>query len=94
LEGLLSRARTDQRRAELEAELSGPPLPSAAWYLWRWFQELHCQRGATGFGPAALTYPDLLAWSTLTARTPAPWEVEVLCALDRCWREVQAEKAD
>lgn len=79
---MLARAKTDARRQEIEKNLSGPALPPAGLYLWGWFHELSNARGSGGFGAAAISYPDILAWSRLTGRRPAPWEVDVIKALD------------
>jgi hypothetical protein len=83
----------DQRRAELEAELHGPPLPPAAAYLWGWWSELHEARGAGGMGLAAITYPDIEAWCRLRGIRLAPWETAMLTALDRAYRTAMAKRS-
>lgn len=65
-------------------------MPRAAAYLWEWFLELSAARAAGGFGPAAITYPDIFAWSQLTGRAPAPWEVALLKQLDAVFIQVMA----
>ncbi|MDP3417849.1 hypothetical protein [Falsiroseomonas sp.] len=94
LQGLLSRNLSDKARAEVEADLYGPPLPPAAAYLWEWFLELHEARGAGGMGgPAAITYQDIQAWTGLRGIRLAPWETSVLTMLDRVFRQAMAKGA-
>lgn len=62
--------------------LSVPPLPEGGEHLFDWFLELSAARGAGMSGPLGISYSELLAWSRLTGRRPAPWEVEILRALD------------
>lgn len=93
LEGLLSRRLSDKARAEIEADLCGPPMPGAAAYLWEWFLELHDARPAGGMGgPASITYGDILAWCRLRGIRLAPWETAVLTALDRQFRKAMASR--
>ncbi|WP_424813570.1 phage tail assembly chaperone [Roseococcus sp. YIM B11640] len=78
-------------RERAEEELSGPPKPEAAAYLWDWFLEMHRARGG-GMGPAAITHQDIEAWGRLKGVRLAPWELEAIQALDGTWLAVQAEK--
>ncbi|NKC30203.1 phage tail assembly chaperone [Falsiroseomonas selenitidurans] len=92
LEGLLARRLSDKARAEVEADLQGPPLPAAGAYLWDWFLELHDARPAGGMGgPASLTYADIQAWCGLRGVRLAPWETAALTALDRAFRRAMAK---
>jgi len=84
----------DQRRAELEDELYGPPLSPAAAYLWGWWIELHEARGAGGMGIAAITYPDIDAWGRLRGITLVPWECAVLTAIDRAYRNTASKERE
>lgn len=63
-------------------ELDGPDLPPAGEHVWGWFSELSSARGSTGFGPAPITYADIVAWARLMAVRPLPWEVRAIKALD------------
>lgn len=78
----------------MEAELVGPPMPTAGAYLFNWFLELSAARGSGGFGPAPITYPDIYTWAKLTRRAPAPWEVETIKGLDAAYLTVMNEKRD
>ncbi|MBN9525785.1 MAG: hypothetical protein J0H82_06270 [Alphaproteobacteria bacterium] len=91
---MLARAKTEARREELEARLLGPAVPPAGLYLWGWFNELSDARGAGGLGPAPISYPDILAWSRLTGRRPAPWEIGVIKALDLVYLTCTQAPAD
>lgn len=88
---MLKRATKPAARAEYEAELTGPPIPPALEYLWGWFHELHRTRSG-GMGPGAIAYPDILAWCRLRGVRLAPWEVEIITALDGAWLGAQARK--
>ena len=90
---MLKRDLKPARRTEIEAELAGPPMPAAGEHLWEWFLELNAARGAGGMAMAAITYPDIAAWSALRGIRPAPWEVEILTALDRALRAEAARSA-
>ncbi len=61
------------------------PVPAGGEYLWSAFVRLHGRRGSTGFGPAALSWPDIEAFNRLSRMNLAPWEVEVIEELDRVY---------
>jgi len=63
--------------------LRGPGLPPEVAYLWDWFLELDSARTSNGFGLNPIGYTELAAWAALTGRSPLPWEVRWLMALDR-----------
>lgn len=54
-------------------------------YLMAWFGELAGPRRSGMSSPDPITWPEMQAWSALTARPLAPWEVQVLRALDVLW---------
>jgi len=82
LEGQLARARTDTRRAEIEAELALPPFPAELAYLWRTFVRLRRHVGNSGFGPARLGWADIDAFNRMSGLRLAAWEVEIIETLD------------
>lgn len=85
LEGLRTRARTDQRRAELDAELAVPPMPEAVRYLWDAFIRIRRRKGGGLNGPAPLEWPDIAAFVTLGGVRLAPWEIRIVEDLDDLW---------
>lgn len=82
LEGLLVRAKNDERRAELAAELTGPPLPDALIYLWSAFVRLRRRKGSNGFAVSPIEWPDFDAFLRLSGVRLAPWEVSAIEDLD------------
>jgi hypothetical protein len=76
------RAKNDERRAELEAELYGPPLPQALAYLWVVFIRLRRRKGANGFSISPIEWPDLDAFIRLSKTLLAPWEIAMVEELD------------
>lgn len=85
LEGLLSRARTDARKAELSEELAVPAMPMALQYLWDAFMRIRRRKGAGLNGPLPIEWPDIAAFVTLSGWRFAPWEIEIIEDLDSLW---------
>lgn len=75
----------------LPPDAEPPPFPLALEYVWRWFLQLHNAR-VSGFGPSAISWLELDAWSRFTGNRPTPWEVQVLMAVDAEYLNSQAEK--
>lgn len=92
LEGLLKRARTPERRAEIEDQLAVPEMPVALAYLWSAFQRIRSRRGGNGFGPSPITWADIDAYVRLSGVRLAPWEVEIVEALDDVWLREMATR--
>jgi hypothetical protein len=67
------------------AELTGPPMPESCAHVWRWFIELSAARGSNGWGPNAIRYTDIAAWSALTRTIIQPMEVRVVLHLDHIY---------
>lgn len=76
LQDLLKRAKTDERRAELEEKLKGPDLPPAVQHVWNTYVRFSRRRGDSGF------WGELDAFCRLTGMTLQRWEVEAIEALD------------
>lgn len=94
LEGLLKRARTPERRAEIEAELGVPEMPAAIAYLWSAFQRIRSRRGGNGFGPVPIMWADIDAFVRLSGVRLAPWEIEIVEALDDAWLDALGSARD
>lgn len=60
-------------------------LPDELAYLWTFFSELHNARSSNGYSPNPIAYSEIAAWSTLTDRRLAVWEVLCLRRLDDLW---------
>jgi len=64
-------------------ELLLPPLPGGVEHVWAWFIELDERRRLTMGGVEPIGWGDIKAWTELTDRSPTPWEVRLICRLDR-----------
>lgn len=71
--------------ARLELDEADAAEPGGADYLWRWFLELHGGRTSNGFGVNPIGWLELDAWSRLTGRRLAGWEVQAIRDLDRAF---------
>lgn len=69
-----------------------PELPPALSYLWTAFWRIRRRRTGGGFGPAAITWADIGAFSQLSGMRFAPWEIEAIELLDDAWLASQAKK--
>jgi len=71
-----------QATGQRPKELDGPSLPESLDYIWRWFIDLHNGRGSSGFGPAALTWPDIGWYFQLHGIRPLSFELDLIKRLD------------
>ena len=62
--------------------LAEPEVEPDLEYLWYRFLEMHAARGSTGFGPAAISNHEMLAWSRLNDVPILPWEARILRQMD------------
>lgn len=58
-----------------------PELPQELEYVWEWFREV--------FTGQPLTFSELHHWSSLTGKSLAGWEAELIKSLDRIFWKVQ-----
>lgn len=58
-------------------------MPELFCELWSWFLELHETRTSNRFGPNAISYSEIKAWSELTGRSILPHQVTLIKKLDR-----------
>ncbi|AWK85027.1 phage tail assembly chaperone [Azospirillum thermophilum] len=80
------------RIQQIDAELTGPPLPVLLRHVWRWFGELQRERSYTGMGdPLPLSARDIKGWMDLYQRRPDQQELEMIRLLDTIWLNVRAE---
>ncbi|MHA6690600.1 phage tail assembly chaperone [Devosia sp. A449] len=91
LQGQLSRARTPERRSEIEGELALPPFPDALRYLWTAFIRIRRRNAGNGFGATPITWADLDAYSRLSGLHLRPWEIETIERLDDALMTSMAE---
>lgn len=68
--------------AELDEKLYLPVFPEELRYLWRIYHRLRNRKGAGLAGPSPWEWPDLDAFVRNSRMPLAPWEVEILEALD------------
>jgi hypothetical protein len=91
LEGLLSRAKTEERRADLADQLKCPDLPTALAYLWQAFAHLS-QRRQVGFGPSPIMWSEIRAYCDLSGLKLRPWEVFTILDLDDVYLTDRAKR--
>lgn len=94
MQGLLARARTPEKVADLEAQLAGDPIPAAVAYLWNDFMRLRRRKASSGFGPSPIEWPDIDAYVRLSGRRLAPWEIEIIEDLDGIYLTEMSKKRD
>ena len=82
----------NQGNREAEETLSGlPTLPEVLEYLWEYYNQLSVTRQNFGWGPTALTYQEIAAWSKLRNVKLDPWELDALLMVDSVFLTVSAE---
>lgn len=78
----MARARTADRRSEIQAELDVPPAPVGVGYLLEIFDQLAARRPNTSCGPALLPWSEIDAWQRVTGRRLTAWEASMIVMLD------------
>lgn len=94
VEGLISRTRSVEKRAELEAELSLPNYPMELDYLWQAFRRLRRRISGSAFGIAAISWADISAFVGLTGQRLLPWEILVIEDLDDAYIEAMSQQSE
>lgn len=69
----------------MEALLEPPPFPESGGYLWEWFWDLSAGRRGSPGSADPLTWAEMDAWARLRRLRPAPFEIDILRALDRAF---------
>ncbi|WP_246132821.1 phage tail assembly chaperone [Devosia ginsengisoli] len=90
----MSRSRTPERKAELEAELALPPFPEALRYLWTAFRRIRSRNGGNGYGPTPISWADLDAFDRLSGLRLLPWEIEIIEVLDDAYFAARHNQED
>ena len=72
--------------------LAVPDIPAALAHIWEWFCDLHAARSGNGGGPNPISYSEIMAWSLLTGRAPAPRDVRAIMDIDAAFFSELAEQ--
>lgn len=91
LEDLLKRAKTPERRAEIESQLDGPGVPDGFEYLLGWFYDVGPAETG-GMGPAPLSYSEIRAWRLEQGIELNPWEARILRVLSASFCAARGKK--
>lgn len=59
--------------------------PHHAAHVWRWFNDLHQTRPASGFGPCRIPRTEIRAWERDERIRLADWERQAILRLDALW---------
>jgi hypothetical protein len=70
-----------------------PEFPHEVAYLWRAYHRIRRRKGG-GFGPAPIEWPDVDAFVRLSRFELAPWEIEIVEAIDDCFMIEQGRRDD
>lgn len=92
-EKLLAVLRWQLANPDMQPGPDDPQVPLAGVRVWGIFLALHNARGG-GFGPAPITYQDIEAYAWVKREPVRPFEVEIICALDRAYLEAVAEQRE
>jgi hypothetical protein len=92
LQGLLKRAKTPERRAQLEEELDQPPFPDALAYLWNVFTRLSNRR-PVGMVAGLIPWSEIDAFQRVSGFRLGPWEVQLIEALDGLYMSEKASSS-
>lgn len=85
------RANTPDLPADVLADVDAKldiAIPDCGSHLFDWFLDLSAHgRAGSGFGPAPITYSEILAWRDMVRRHPIhSWEIEILMSMDSTYR--------
>lgn len=70
-----------------------PEIPPELEHLWVWFWQLRTANPSAGFGPTPLSFGEMDAWQRVTGNRLAPWQVDVLLAMDAAFLAAQPKQA-
>lgn len=69
-----------------------PQCPEGCYQLWRDFLALHHGRGSTGFGPARISFSDILAYQQVRGIRLSQWDISTIQRADTAFLEHCAEE--
>lgn len=81
-----------QHLAQVGKTVDDPDVPNAWAYALEYFKHLSRQRQSGGFGLSPLSFTEIKSWSELTATILSPFDVELICAMDRAYLGAMAER--
>ena len=62
-----------------------PPFPEALRYVWNTYWRIRNRRGGNGWSASPIELGDIVDFINLSGMRLAPWEVEIIEALDDTW---------
>ena len=81
----MKRARTAERKAEIEALLALPTFPIEVEYLWNDYLRLRSRKVGNGMGVPPIEWTDFHAFMAVFRRRYDPWELQTLEEIDRVY---------
>ena len=69
----------------LPKRLAEAQVPEWGAYLVQLFHDMAAGRGSTGWGPAAIGWAEVEAWTRLRRLHLDAWEIDILRRLDHAW---------
>jgi len=91
LQAQLGRTKKPARIRELEADLAMPRYPEELAYIWRAYNRIRARKGSGFAGRAPIEWPDIDAFCRNTRTVLAPWEIEIIEALDNAFMAVKQQ---
>ncbi len=88
------RKRATKRVAEIKSELTLPPFPATLAYLWRSYLRLRRRKGVAFSGQTPIEWPDIDAFICRSGIQLAPWEIEIIEAIDDAYVRPTAFKVE
>jgi len=81
----------ERRTGKRHPDLDGEECPELGQRVWQWFSELHRTRDV-GMAAGPINHREIEAWARNTRRSPKPWEVAVILAIDLEWRTAEMNR--
>ena len=71
-----------------------PPFPEAVRYLWNIYWRIRNRRCGNGWSASPIELGDIAAFIQLSGMRLAPWEAEIIEALDDAWLASHQETSE